>query len=95
VTADRPADNQPSDHEPAAARNPADEPPDGRPVLRIVAGNPTDVELAAVTAVLLARAASDAGAGRPRRPTGWSDLSLRLRQPLPAGPDAWRNSRWQ
>ncbi|HJQ03387.1 MAG TPA: acyl-CoA carboxylase subunit epsilon [Jatrophihabitans sp.] len=82
MTADRPDEEQP------------DELADSRPVLRIVAGNPTDAELAAVTAVLLSRAAGTGTADPPTRPTGWSDLSLRLRQPPPAGPDAWRNSRW-
>jgi hypothetical protein len=71
-----------------------DQQPPVTPVLRIVSGNPTDAELAAVTAVLLSLAATDAAEGS-NRPTGWSDLSLRLRRPLPAGPDAWRNSRWQ
>ena len=92
MTADRPTVNQPADSQPAASRR---SPSDGPPVLRIVAGNPTGAELAAVTAVLLARAANDAGTDPPARPTGWSDLSLRLRRPPPAGPDAWRNSRWQ
>jgi hypothetical protein len=65
------------------------------PALRITSGNPTEDELAAVTAVLLSLAATAPGAEPASRPTGWSDLTLRLRRPLPTGPDAWRNSRWQ
>ncbi|TYK43961.1 acyl-CoA carboxylase subunit epsilon [Actinomadura decatromicini] len=57
------------------------------PVLRVVRGAPTDAELAAVTAVLLAvlraRAAPATAAGRPRRPP-------RRRVPRPyRAPRAW------
>jgi hypothetical protein len=45
--------------------------------------------------VLLSLAATEPGTEPASRPTGWSDLALRLRRPLPTGPDAWRNSRWQ
>ena len=66
---------------------------DSQPLLKVVSGQPSDDELAALTAVVLALAGDgtsekQAGAG------GWSDLSLRLRRPLPHGPNAWRDSRW-
>jgi hypothetical protein len=64
-----------------------------QPVLRIVRGEPTPDELAAVTVVLTALSRRDpepvaASAG------GWSDLSLRIRRIPAAGPGAWRNSAW-
>jgi len=62
------------------------------PLLEVVAGSPSDDELAALTAVVLALAGSSSDG--PTRPGGWSDLSLRLRRPLPHGPNAWRDSRW-
>jgi acyl-CoA carboxylase epsilon subunit len=68
-----------------------------KPVLRVVRGNPTPEEIAAVVSVLTARA-SAAGAGArtdaapPETPSGWNDRSRALRIPLPHGPDAWRAS---
>jgi hypothetical protein len=64
-----------------------------QPLLKVVAGQPSDDELAALTAVVLALA-GDGSSEAPSRPGGWSDLSLRLRRPLPPGPNAWRDSRW-
>jgi len=64
-----------------------------QPFLRVVSGNPTPDELAALT-VLLATAGQPAEADDPAATTGWGDLSLRLRR-LPApGPGAWRSSAW-
>jgi hypothetical protein len=65
---------------------------DSQPLLKVVAGQPSDEELAALTAVVLALAGSESD--EAARPGGWSDLSLRLRRPLPHGPNAWRDSRW-
>jgi Acyl-CoA carboxylase epsilon subunit len=64
-----------------------------RPVLRIVRGDPTPDELAAVT-VLLAALARSGSAAQPAPPSGWTDLSLRLRRTPMPGPGAWRNSAW-
>ena len=65
---------------------------DRRPVLRVVRGDATPEEIAAVVAVLLSRADSESGAG-PRRPaSAWADRSRQLRRPLFPGPDAWRRS---
>jgi hypothetical protein len=66
---------------------------DDQPLLEVIAGQPSDDELAALTAVLLALASAESSKP-PSRPGGWSDLSLRLRRPLPHGPNAWRDSRW-
>jgi acyl-CoA carboxylase epsilon subunit len=66
----------------------------GRPVLRVVRGDATPEEIAAVVAVLLSRSASGPGAvpdpGAP--PSGWAGRSRLLRRPLFPGPGAWRRS---
>ncbi|ASO22559.1 Ser/Thr protein kinase RdoA (MazF antagonist) [Actinoalloteichus hoggarensis] len=65
----------------------------GRPVLRIIRGEPDDVELAALTAVLasLPAAAPPVTDPEPAR-SGWADRAASLRRPLFPGPDAWRRS---
>ena len=60
-----------------------------RPLLRVVSGEPTTEELAALTAVV----ASLAAAKPRRRPTpvgAWSSSADSLRQYLRPGPGAWR-----
>ncbi|MGZ4638749.1 MAG: acyl-CoA carboxylase epsilon subunit, partial [Actinomycetes bacterium] len=60
-----------------------------RPVLRVVAGDPTAEELAALVAVVAAR-----GAGRadpaPRPRSAWNDPARLVRRPIAAGPAGWR-----
>jgi len=63
-----------------------------RPVLRVVRGDATPEEIAAVVAVLLARSASDLGTPTRPAPSAWADRSRLLRRPLFPGPDAWRRS---
>jgi hypothetical protein len=64
-----------------------------RPVLRVVHGDATPEEIAAVLAVLLSRsAASDVGTPPRRVPSAWADRSRQLRRPLFPGPGAWRRS---
>ena len=62
-----------------------------RPALRVIAGNPTDEEVAVVVAVLSARAAA-----RPVVPpaqlTLWSRKGRNVRPPQHPGPGAWRAS---
>jgi hypothetical protein len=65
------------------------------PALRVVRGDATPEEIAALVAVLLAR--SGRGGGPARRaaqpaPGTWSDRSRLLRRPLHPGPGAWRRS---
>jgi Acyl-CoA carboxylase epsilon subunit len=61
------------------------------PVLRVIRGDATPEEIAAVVAVLLARPAL--AEPRPRRvPSAWADRSRLVRRPLFPGPDAWRRS---
>jgi hypothetical protein len=69
-------------------------PVEQRPALRVVSGNPTPEEIAALAVVLAAVA--DAGHTAPSvAPAGgWADPSLRLRRPVPPGPGAWRASAW-
>ena len=60
-----------------------------RPVLRVVRGNPTDEELAALTVVLAAMSRRR----RRRRVTpvgGWASFADGHRQPLRPGPGGWR-----
>ncbi|RCV48413.1 acyl-CoA carboxylase subunit epsilon [Marinitenerispora sediminis] len=63
--------------------------------LRVVRGDPTPEEVAALVAVLTARAraarAAREAAAAPRR-SAWRDPSRLLRAPLRPGPDAWRTS---
>ncbi|HEY4852905.1 MAG TPA: acyl-CoA carboxylase subunit epsilon [Streptosporangiaceae bacterium] len=74
-------------------RTPDDDQPPGQPLLRVVRGDATPEEIAALVAVLLARSA-DAEAPGPARSVknAWSDRSRQLRRPLSPGPGAWRRS---
>ncbi|WIE82086.1 MULTISPECIES: acyl-CoA carboxylase subunit epsilon [unclassified Curtobacterium] len=64
--------------------------------VRVVSGDPTPEELAAVVAVLQRQADEAAAAGRaavvvePR--TGWDAAARGLRRPLDHGPGAWGRS---
>jgi hypothetical protein len=63
-------------------------------VLRVVRGNPTPEEMAALVAVLAAAVTSGGDAGRPPAAPGtaWRSRAGSVRQPLPHGPNAWRAS---
>jgi hypothetical protein len=63
---------------------------DRRPVLRIVKGEPTPEELAALTVLLAAASAAQAEDDQPERRGGWADPAHRLRQPLFPAPGAWQ-----
>jgi|tagenome__1003787_1003787.scaffolds.fasta_scaffold20493090_2 hypothetical protein len=63
-----------------------------RRFLQVVHGDPTPEEIAALVAVLSARARAAAPAEPPRRRSAWSDPARRLRRPLSHGPGAWRTS---
>ena len=69
-----------------------------QPVLRVVKGDPTPEELAALVAVVAARnaaAAHAAAAGaRPRPRSEWGHPVRAHRTPHRVGPDAWRRSAW-
>jgi hypothetical protein len=66
-----------------------------RPPLRVVAGDPTAEEVAALTvalAVARERAAWPAGDDGHRATAGWARRRDMLRAPLDRGPGAWRRS---
>lgn len=61
------------------------------PVLRIVRGNPTPAEVAALVAVLTNIGSESAET--PALPAPWSRPEAMFRKPMPApGPDAWVQS---
>ncbi|RAY12157.1 acyl-CoA carboxylase subunit epsilon [Actinomadura craniellae] len=62
-----------------------------QPFLQIVRGDPTPEEIAALVAVLTARARAAAGPP-PRRTSEWTARSRGVRAPVAAGPGAWRAS---
>ncbi|QFG21793.1 acyl-CoA carboxylase subunit epsilon [Actinomadura sp. WMMB 499] len=73
---------------------------EAKPFLQVVRGDPTAEEVAALVAVLTARAAAAAAArdgGGPARPSRWADRSRLVRGTAgralrPSGPGAWRAS---
>ena len=74
-------------------------PEERRALFRVVRGEPTDAELAALTVVLAGGiAGAVATAPRPQAQpavrTAWNDPAARLRRPLTVGPGAWRTSTW-
>ena len=70
-----------------------DGPPAGGPALKVVAGDPSAEELAALTVALAAALAAGGPAGQPRRSSpGWADRSRMMNAPLRPEPDAWRRS---
>jgi hypothetical protein len=59
----------------------------------VVRGEPTDAELAALVAVLAARAgAARAAAATPAPRPSWANPARRLRTPIRPNPGAWRRS---
>jgi hypothetical protein len=67
-----------------------------RPVLRIVRGDPTPEELAALTAVLAAASGgSGPSAEDPAPASAWAERESLVRRPLTPGPYAWRMSGWR
>jgi hypothetical protein len=64
-----------------------------RPVLRVIRGDATPEEVAALLAVVMARAAA-APAARPRPSAAWNDHGRVMRAPVAPGPGAWRASAW-
>jgi hypothetical protein len=69
-------------------------PEERRALFRVVRGEPTDAELAALTVVLAAVATAQRPEAQPAVPTAWNDPAARLRRPLTVGPGAWRASTW-
>ena len=68
-----------------------------RPMLRVVRGDPSQDELAALVTVIAARVQQRAAAQRcrPEFPhSAWTDRSRLVRQPVRPGRGAWRASAW-
>ncbi|CAO5242618.1 acyl-CoA carboxylase subunit epsilon [Frankia sp. AgKG'84/4] len=65
--------------------------PSGAPHLRLIRGNATPEEIAAVVALLAARSAPAEAPSRPVRST-WADPAQALRSPLHIGAGSWRRS---
>jgi hypothetical protein len=66
---------------------------ESRPLLRVVKGDVTEEELAALVALVAARAS----AGTPVKPqprSEWGHPARAVRGPHRPGPDAWRRSAW-
>ncbi|HEY2313087.1 MAG TPA: acyl-CoA carboxylase subunit epsilon [Streptosporangiaceae bacterium] len=65
-----------------------------RPLLTVARGEPTPVELAALTVVIgaLARRGSQRPAVQRARGSQWAARHRMMRPPLAAGPGAWRAS---
>jgi hypothetical protein len=75
------------------SRTADDDQPGGRPLLRVVRGDATAEEIAALAAVLAARGGEGDALAQPRSVKNtWSDRSRLLRRPLATGPGAWRAS---
>lgn len=71
--------------------------PMAKTILRVVKGELTPEELAALVAVIAARnaAAANATAGpRPRIRSAWGEPARMARPPHRHGPDQWRRSAW-
>ena len=65
--------------------------PASEPALRVVRGDATPEEIAALVAVLLSRVGGDeVPPGQAR--SAWADRARQLRRPLRPGPGAWRRS---
>ena len=62
------------------------------PVLRVIRGDATPEEIAAVIAVVLSRSALHLGVPPRPTPSAWADRSRLLRRPVFPGPGAWRRS---
>lgn len=72
-----------------------------RPALRVIRGDASAEEIAALLAVVMARSrrpapGTAAGTAAGERPISvWSDRARALRRPLYPGPGAWAASGWQ
>lgn len=69
-------------------------PEERRALFRVVRGEPTAEELAALTVVLAAAASAGPDDPAPATPDRWSDPATRFRTPLHPGPGAWARSHW-
>jgi hypothetical protein len=66
-----------------------------RPLLRVVKGNPTPEEVAALVAVLAARQAAAVPVASAPRQSGWASRRAALRRPVNVGPGEWAASGFE
>ncbi len=69
-------------------------PEERRALFRVVRGEPTAEELAALTVTLAAVASAGGADPAPRPRSAWNDPPAQLRRPLTVGPGAWQASTW-
>ena len=68
--------------------------PAARPTLRVIRGDATPEEIAAILAVVSARTLQARNEEQRALRGGWTDRSAAMR-PLPSpGPGAWRSANW-
>lgn len=71
-----------------------EDPAPPRPTLRVIRGDATPEDIAAILAVVSARTMQARAREQRTRADGWNDRSAAMR-PIPAaGPGAWRASSW-
>jgi hypothetical protein len=63
-----------------------------RPALRVVRGEPSAEELAALTAIVAAASGGGDDPGPRARRGGWNDPTVLQRRRLSPGPNAWSSS---
>ncbi|MDI2130982.1 acyl-CoA carboxylase subunit epsilon [Yinghuangia seranimata] len=63
-------------------------------MIRIVRGEPTPEELAAIVTVIAAKAAGGGAEAPAAAPSEWNAPARRIRRPLRPGAGAWRASGW-
>ncbi len=66
--------------------------PPGPPVLRVIRGDATPAEIAALVAVLMSSPPGDDEASPSPTRSAWAGRPALLRRPLHPGPGAWRRS---
>ena len=91
--AERGTSEHPSEHSgPVSEQSgPGSEPPQ-QPGLRVVKGDPSFEELAALVAVVAARTSSPEPESAPKTRSRWGDPAYAVRPVLSPGPDGWRRS---
>jgi hypothetical protein len=66
---------------------------DSKPLLRVVKGNVTEEELAALVAIVAGRSSAGVPA-KPKPRSEWGHPTRAVRGVHRPGPDAWRRSAW-
>ena len=72
----------------------SDQPPLTTPLLRVVKGDPTPEELAALVAVAAARQAAGTATSTPKPRSEWGHPVRSHRRTHRVGPGQWRASAW-